>query len=568
LNIQQMKRSGAAMTGALLSLVTEDSSQSGHDFAVASQSFEEALAEENSRTTASAPEKEEIAKLTDAFKGYEARAHAFLQSPDQSAATWRSTAHKLGQDTSQLLDMVDQLALLHEEGIKSGSRDAGADVVGTIRSLILLMITAAVVAIYASMRLSRGVLEPLMSLTSSIRQVGKGNLDQTVPVLSSDELGVLATSFNQMAAQLRQYKASTSEELVRLTMTIRSTLSSFPDPIFVLNSQGAVEFRNPAADQLAVKLLFSGVTKLPQKVEQQVEEVKASGQDYLPTLVKDAIKFHFDGQDYYFLPRIVLLREDSGDVFGVAVILENVTRMLLLDDLKSSLIATVSHELKTPLTSVRMALYLLHEKAVGSLNDKQSDLVATARDDADRLLKTLNDLLDLAKLEHGPAQLEMAHVAPAVLVENAVREMQEIAGEAEITLKTQVAPDLPKVHIDSQRMDYVITNLIANAIKYSPRHSGILVSATLGKTRTAQPGVRFAVKDSGPGIPLDHQEHIFERFYRVPGTKKSGAGLGLSIAREVVAVHQGEIGVISQPGEGSEFFFILPVGVEKPPAAS
>jgi signal transduction histidine kinase len=242
--------------------------------------------------------------------------------------------------------------------------------------------------------------------------------------------------------------------------------------------------------------------------------------------------------------------------------------MLLLDDLKSSLIATVSHELKTPLTSVRMALYLLHEKAVGSLNDKQSDLVATARDDADRLLKTLNDLLDLAKLEHGPAQLEMAHVAPAVLVENAVREMQEIAGEAEITLKTQVAPDLPKVHIDSQRMDYVITNLIANAIKYSPRRSRILVSATLGKTRTAQPGVRFAVKDSGPGIPLDHQEHIFERFYRVPGTKKSGAGLGLSIAREVVAVHQGEIGVISQPGEGSEFFFILPVGVEKEPAAS
>jgi signal transduction histidine kinase len=362
-----------------------------------------------------------------------------------------------------------------------------------------------------------------------------------------------------MAAQLRQYKANTSDELVRLTMTIRATLASFPDPIFVLNSQGAVEFRNPEADQLAVKLLFSGVTRLPEKVDEKVEQVRASGEDYLPTLFKDAIKFHIDGQDFYFLPRIVLLRNDQRDVFGVAVILENVTRMLLLDDVKSNLVATVSHELKTPLTSVRMALYLLHEKAVGALNDKQSELVETARDDADRLLKTLNDLLDLAKLEQGPTQMDIHLLAPSILVENAVREMREIAHASQIELTSEVAPDLPKVGIDLQRMDYVITNLITNAIKYSPKGSKIIVRAEMGKNRTAQPCVRFSVKDQGSGISTDHQEHIFERFYRVPGTKKSGAGLGLSIAREVVVMHQGEIGVISQMDEGSEFFFLLPI---------
>ena len=284
------------------------------------------------------------------------------------------------------------------------------------------MIVASIVALYASMRLSRGLLGPLTSVTSSIRRVGEGNLDQTVPVLSQDELGVLATSFNQMAAQLRQYRATTSVELVRLNLTIRSTLASFPDPVFVLNSQREVEFRNPAADQLAMKLLFSGVTRLPANVDEKVEQVRASGQDYLPTLFRDAIKFLIDGQDRYFLPRIVLLRDDQRQVFGVAVILENVTRMLLLDDVKSNLIATVSHELKTPLTSVRMALYLLHEKTVGSLNEKQTDLVSTAREDADRLLKTLNDLLDLAKLEQGPTQLELGRVSAEELVETAVRE--------------------------------------------------------------------------------------------------------------------------------------------------
>jgi NtrC-family two-component system sensor histidine kinase KinB len=308
------------------------------------------------------------------------------------------------------------------------------------------------------------------------------------------------------------------------------------------------------------------VTRLPLKVDEKVEEVRASGQDYLPTLFNDAIKFHLDGQDQYFLPRIVLLRDDNREVFGVAVILENVTRMLLLDDVKSNLIATVSHELKTPLTSVRMALYLLHEKAVGTLNPKQADLVLTARDDADRLLKTLNDLLDLAKLEQGVAQLQLYQLAPADLVDGAVREMREIAAAAEIALRTAIMPDLPPVHIDRQRMDYVITNLITNAIKYSPKGSEILVRAEIGKMRTAQPGVRFSVTDQGAGIAPEHQEHIFERFYRVPGTTKSGAGLGLSIAREVVTIHQGELGVISQPGKGSEFFFVLPFAPEGAPS--
>ncbi len=557
-NLQQMKRSGAAMTGALLSVVTNDHTSISTEFDEASKSFKEALDDEYARTPNGTEEKEDLDKIAAAFKAYDGKARAFLQAPEDSGGQWKATAHALGKETANLLDILDQLSVAHEKGLTTTGQQAHDDVVKTIRLLIFFMIIAGVVAIYASTRLSRGLLRPLESVTSSIRQVGAGNLDQTVPVLSTDEIGVLATSFNQMAAQLRQYKANTSEELMRLTMTIRSTLASFPDPIFVLNSHGAVEFRNPEGDQLAVKLLFAGVIRLPAEVDEKVEQVRASGQDYLPTLFKDAIKFHLDGQDHYFLPRIVLLRDDNKEVFGVAVILENVTRMLLLDDVKSNLIATVSHELKTPLTSVRMGLYLLAEKMVGPLNAKQEDLVLTAREDADRLLKTLNDLLDLAKLEQGAAQLYLDDVTPRDLVESAAHEMKEIAATASITLKTEVAPDLPSVHIDRQRVDYVITNLINNAIKYSPKGTEVLIRAELGKTRATQPGIRFSVKDQGSGISTEHQEHIFERFYRVPGTRKSGAGLGLSIAREVVVIHQGEIGVMSEPEKGSEFFFVLP----------
>jgi signal transduction histidine kinase len=558
-SLQQMKRSGANMTGALLALVTGSQQRSHIDFSAASKSFREALNKEISRQSASSDEKALMVKLSDFYKNYDARVQAFLRSANQLDPTWRPMADKLGQDTAQLLDLTDQLALAHEQSLGAGNRNTSADINNTIRSLSLLMIVASVVVIYASMRLSRGLLDPLVSLTTSIRQVGEGNLNQAIPVISNDELGELATSFNQMAVQLRQYQANTSDELMRLNRTIRLTLASFPDPIFVLNSEGNMELRNPEADQLAMKLLFSGVTRLPEKVDEKVEQVRASGQDYLPTLFKDAIKFHLDGQDRYFLPRIVLLRNDSREVFGVAVIMEDITRMLLLDDVKSNLISTVSHELKTPLTSVRMALYLLHEKTVGPLNDKQMDLVLTAREDADRLLRTLNDLLDLAKLEQGPSQLQLANVSPAELVETSMHTTRDAASAAGMILKTEIATDLPDVHIDRQRVEYVFSNLIINAIKYSPRGGEVLVRIGLGQTRSGKPSIRFSVKDRGPGITPEHQEHIFERFYRVPGTNKSGAGLGLSIAREIVVAHQGEIGVISQPGQGSEFFFVLPI---------
>jgi NtrC-family two-component system sensor histidine kinase KinB len=554
-SLQQMKHSCAVMTGALLERLSGVPDGSANDFVSARGGFEKALEEEEMRPGKSDDETKLVAKLGTAWRGYIDKADLFLGQQGQPD---RQVAGQLGNSTSDLLSLVEQLTQAHEHARTQKGDDPGTDVNDAIRFLALIMIMALCAFVLAWIGLSRGLMIPLRSLTASIQQVGAGNLDQKVPVLDNDELGTLATSFNQMAEQLRVYRANTSEELMRLNMTIRATLASFPDPIFVLNSKGAVEFRNPEADELAVKLLFAGVLRLPKKVDDQVEQVRASGEDYLPTLFKDAIKFHLDGQDRYFLPRIVLLRDENKETFGVAVILEDVTRMLLLDDVKSNLISTVSHELKTPLTSVRMALYLLVEKTVGALNDKQMDLVTTAREDADRLLRTLNDLLDLAKLEHGASQLELARITPQELVQAAIHDTREVAQSAGVTIRAEVAPDLPDIEIDRQRLAYVFSNLVTNAIKYAPKGKSILIRAEMGQDRSAHQSVRFSVRDQGPGISPEHQEHVFERFYRIPGTNKTGAGLGLSIAREVVVAHGGEMGVLSAPGAGTEFFFVLP----------
>jgi NtrC-family two-component system sensor histidine kinase KinB len=557
--IGEMKRSCGAMTGALLVRATDGATQSVGDFDAAWVKWRAALQKVQADAASRPDEKKIVDQILMTSASYNVRARAFLQKPGLLDVPGRKTALALGAETMQMLGHCDELGVAHEKVLAKSGHDMGESINETVRLLCFLMLLACVVAIAASMGLTRGLLNPLASMAVSIQKVGEGNLDQKLPVLSHDEFGMLATSFNRMAEQLKTYRANTSDELLRLNRTIRSTLASFPDPIFVLNSEGTVEFRNPEADQLALKLLFAGVTRLPRKVDEQVEKVLATGEDFLPTLFADAIKFHIDGQDRYFLPRIVLLRDDKGATFGVAVILENVTRMLLLDDVKSNLISTVSHELKTPLTSVRMALYLLVEKTVGPLNEKQHDLVLTAREDADRLLRTLNDLLDLAKLEQGPALLDLRSVTPAKLVENAAYAVREPAAAANIQVTTEVSPKLPDIRLDQQRIAYVFANFLTNAIKYSPGGTEVHVKAGLGETRSGRASVRFSVRDQGAGIAPEYQERLFERFYRVPGTNKSGAGLGLSIAREIVAAHGGEIGVLSTPGEGTEFFFVIPI---------
>ena len=561
--IGQMKRACGAMTGALLMRATDGATESVASFDKAWQQWSDAYAVEAKGVAGHEDEQKIVDEIGKTAGDYRARARAFLSTPGLLDEAGRGTAKKLGAETMQLLGHADDLDVAHQHQIAKSDDDISTDITRTIGLLLTLMGLACVVAIAASMGLTRGLLNPLSNIAHSIQRIGEGHLDQTIQASAQDEFGMLATSFNKMAAQLRQYRANTSEELLRLNMTIRATLASFPDPIFVLNSAGTVEFRNPEADQLALKLLFSGVTRLPKKVDEKVEEVRRTGQDFLPTQFQDAIKFHLDGQDRYFLPRIVLLRDDKGATFGVAVILENVTRMLLLDDVKSNLISTVSHELKTPLTSVRMALYLLVEKTVGPLNEKQHDLVDTAREDADRLLQTLNDLLDLARLEQGPALLDLQPISPAKLVESAVHVVREPSQTAAMTIETEIASNLPEIRVDQQRILYVFANLLTNAIKYAPSGTKIWVRAEMGATRAGRKSVRFSVRDQGPGISPEHQQHIFERFYRVPGTNKNGAGLGLSIAREIVAAHGGEIGVLSPDGGGCEFMFVLPVEAVK-----
>ena len=447
--------------------------------------------------------------------------------------------------------LLEKIRDLNHQAILSTRQNLQNVTAKVTRLMVIGMAIALVISAYACYQLSRSILQPIQSLTRASRELGEGKLDQPVPVVSRDELGELAAAFNKMAAQLQEYRQSTSEKIVRLHRTMETTLASFPDPIFVLNKEGRVELKNPAADDLMTGLHLPG--QLPARLEAAAHKALGSGENFLPNSFQEVVYYRLNGADKFFLPRVLAMRDKQEALFGVAVVLYDVTRFRLLDAAKTNLVATVSHELKTPLTNVRMTLHLLLEKAVGALTEKQEELLEAARNDTERLLRILNDLLDLARLEEGDAELRKENVAPQALLQSAMEEMGDAAAAKGLKLHCRPDSELPAVAVDRQRLSHVFANLITNAIKHSPTGGEIVLGAAAANDNW----VRFSVTDQGPGIPEEYQARIFDRFFRVPGQVKTGAGLGLSIAREITVAHGGRIGVQSTPGHGSTFYLVL-----------
>ena len=451
-------------------------------------------------------------------------------------------------------DLNHQAMLETSQNIRTITREV-------TRLMIIGMVVALLFSAYAGYQLSRSILQPIQLLTQAARELGEGKLGQLVPVATRDEVGELALAFNKMAAQLQEYRQSTSEKIVRVHRTMETTLASFPDPIFVLNKDGSIELKNPAADGLISSLQLKG--QLPDRLQAIARNTLESGENFLPDSFKEVISYRISGEDKFFLPRVLAMRSKEDTLFGVAVVLYDVTRFRLLDAAKTDLVATVSHELKSPLTSVRMVLYMLLEKTFGALTAKQDELLKTARNDTERLLRILNDLLDLARLDEGHAGLRKEPVAPSELLAGVLQEMADKFTAKNLNVNFIVEPDLPAVMVDRQRINHVFTNLMSNAIKHSPANGDILLCAKPSENNDHE--VEFSITDQGPGIPEEYHSRIFERFFRVPGQTQSGAGLGLSIAREITVAHGGHIGVkLEPPGEGCTFYVVL--GTDSQPA--
>lgn len=338
----------------------------------------------------------------------------------------------------------------------------------------------------------------------------------------------------------------------RLNHTLTSVLRALPDIVWVTRGDHTIQFLNPAAEKFFDRI--GSAAALPASMREEIEMALMSGRDQLPTDFRGVHSVRITDETRHFLCRLVAMKDEHDKPFGLTVMLQDVTDFRLLDEIKTNLIGTVSHELKTPVTSIRMSLLLLLEEQIGRLNDSQRELASVARDEIERLLRTLNTLLDLTRFEEGRHRLIRRRVAVQSLLDGALGEVGALAAAAKVRLKCDLAPGVTEVEADADCIVHVLTNLLTNAIKHSPPEATAQI--TVGNHDARR--LRFAVTDRGPGIPREHQMRLFEKFYKVPGNEKSGTGLGLAIVREFVRAHGGDIGVNSEPGRGSEFYFILP----------
>jgi two-component system, NtrC family, sensor histidine kinase KinB len=469
---------------------------------------------------------------------------------------------------SALLDLFKQIksvsgAILHlnQENMEH-ARDA-ARRVARISSIgfAFALAGAFVLAGFAAWQTVRTILRPIQAMTQAALGISAGNLNQIVPYHSRDELGQLAEAFNTMTRHLRDVRQSQSARLLRAQQTTQATVDSFPDPVIVIDSEGYVETANPAARRLLGVLPkqhghpTSGTWQPPEPLRKPLAEALHAQRNYSPDSFDRVLLLGSNGRERAVLPRILSIRDPYGNTLGAAVVLQDVTRLRLMDQVKSNLVATASHELKTPLTSIRLAVHLLLEESVGPLTTKQTELLLDARENSERLLAMINNLLDLARLEQGSRQLDLKPEQPESLLRTAADAVRPRAEDQAVDLVLDMPQGLPKVAVDASRLGSALGNLLDNALTYTDRGGKITVGA-----RANGDTVTLSVADTGVGIAPEALPHVFEKFFRVPGQSKGvGTGLGLAIVQEIVAAHGGTITCESAPGKGTIFRMTLPV---------
>ncbi|MGB4397887.1 MAG: ATP-binding protein, partial [Daejeonella sp.] len=408
------------------------------------------------------------------------------------------------------------------------------------------------------------IADPLFELLEGIKEISRKNYQARLDFPKNNEFAPVATAFNQMAAKLRDWENSNLEKILSEKLRIETIIEQMQDGIIGLNEKNEIIFINPLAQNL---LGIHG----NEMIGLNAYEL-ANTNELLKNLLDNkqsekAIKIYANGRESYFQleSREIMIpstqyNEDkpiltSSESAGEVYILKNITKFRELEDAKTNFIATISHELKTPISSIKLSLKLLTDSRVGSLNTEQLSLLENIKDDTLRLLKITSELLDMAQVETGNIHLNFIATKPDQIVDYAINSIKFQADQQHIQIECISQPGLPRVYADVEKTTWVLINLLSNALRYSPEKSKIIVQISQSIDM-----VEFSVKDFGNGIEEQYQARLFERFFQVPTEgKRSGTGLGLSISKDFIEAQKGVIFVESKPGSGSRFGFKLPI---------
>lgn len=421
-----------------------------------------------------------------------------------------------------------------------------------------------IIAFTLFVNLPGNIANPIRELTESIRQIANENYTERVHFGSGDEYGQLAQSFNTMAEKLEEYNSSNLAKLMIEKKRVETLIDNMHDPVIGLDEHRTIIFANEEARNVTGLKAGEMIGRDAAKVALHNDLIRSLVRDIFEPDTKGngeaaPMKIYADGKESYFEKEyvdisIVPTGESASRSIGHVIILRNVTPYKELDFAKTNFIANVSHELKTPISSIKITLDLLRNERVGETNDEQRGLLDSIREDADRLLKITGELLNITQVESGKIQLNIAGSSPQEILHYAVAANETQAESRDIRLLVDENGVKTSVLADSEKTAWVLTNLISNAIRYSYDHSNIHIGL-----EEDQNFVKIAVRDNGQGISQEYKDKIFDRYFRVPGSTKEGTGLGLAISREFIEAQDGTLTVESELGAGS----IFTIGLKK-----
>ncbi|AYN04644.1 ATP-binding protein [Flavobacterium sp. 140616W15] len=405
--------------------------------------------------------------------------------------------------------------------------------------------------------LPNNIANPIKELTESIRQIANKNYSERVHFMNHNEFGDLAKSFNTMAEKLKEYHDSNLYKLSFEKKRLETLINNMHDPIIGLDNQGKVLFVNDEALKIIGMKSEEVIGELATTLALKNDLMKSLIINDLESTKAHPMKIFADGKESYFDKEKVTIAitptgEDEAINIGEVIILRNITLFKELDFAKTNFIATVSHELKTPISSIKLSLQLLEKPNTGAINEEQKQLIDSIKDDSQRLLKITGELLDLAQLETGNIKLNIGQCSPYKVIEYALEAVKVQAEQKQIELIVESESNLADIKADSEKTTWVMINFLTNAIRYSYEKSSITVKLKKEKNQ-----IVFEVVDTGKGIDSHYKSKVFDKFFQIPGSHKSGTGLGLSISKEFIEAQNGTIGVESELGLGSSFWFKL-----------
>jgi len=500
-------------------------------------------------------EGEKATALQELFNSYKVKIHD-LQKQPQSGSTRRVYLNQILPLFQQVKNTADDILQMNQRNMNEANDRARKDAAAAQKRMYLFLLCGILVAVAFMLFIGKWILRPIERLIRYTEEIRDGNLDLVVKIDSDDEIGRLSEAFNDMTAGLRKFRRGAQAKLLRTQQATKEALNNLPDAVVIVDPDGKVEMSTNSAQE------FFGLNPGAQ--------IQALSVPLFNELFQDIVRYGFikeaekkkkifqkfiKMEERYFQPEATAITDRNGHLTGVILIMKDVTEQRHLDEMKRGLISTVSHELKTPLTSVRMAIHLLLEEKVGVLTEKQTEILLAAREDSDRLHQILQNLLDISRIESGRLQMDCQDTYAQSLVLDVMEPFRRAAHDGGIELKIQLPDDLPMVCADSTQIGHVFSNLLSNALRFTAPGGNITVSAM-----PEEQMVRFSVTDTGSGIPDDILKKIWEPFF---STKSKGTGLGLAVVKRIIEErHKGIMEVRSIVGSGTTFSLKLPAALE------